>query len=420
VLKARQLGVSWLAALYALWTAIRRPGQSVLLISRNQADAQKLLDKVAFLYNHLPTWGPEATINLRSIRFPALGSEIEALPATENVGRSRTAALVVLDEHAHQPHAQRILLAVKAVAEQGQLLSISSANGQGALHSRIYLAARQDSNGWKAVFIPAEAHPDRRVPGWRERERAALGQLSDAAFAQEYPSSDLEAIQTTGRPVFGAEVLERQPVEDGVAGAPGLTMYRDPEPGRIYVIGADVAEGLERSDWCSAVVLERDSGEQVAQLRGRWTPDVYAAKLHELAVRYCPHASEQHRHPVILAVERNNHGHAVLLRLVQLHADSAAYALYRAKDRRLGWVTSSATRPVLVDQLEAALRLGEIVLHDAATVDQCQTFSWSDDGRPEAQEGYFDDDVLALGIAWQVRRRAFVRVIGVRGEVTRR
>lgn len=95
-----------------------------------------------------------------------------------------------------------------------------------------------------------------------------------------------------------------------------------------------------------------------------------------------------------------------------------AYALYRAKDRRLGWVTSAATRPVLVDQLEAALRLGEIVLHDAATVDQCQMFSWSDDGRPEAQEGYFDDDVLALGIAWQVRRGAFVRVIGLRGEVT--
>jgi hypothetical protein len=31
---------------------------------------------------------------------------------------------------------------------------------------------------------------------------------------------------------------------------------------------------------------------------------------------------------VIVAVERNNHGHAVLLRLVQLHADSAPYTIY--------------------------------------------------------------------------------------------
>ena len=29
---------------------------------------------------------------------------------------------------------------------------------------------------------------------------------------------------------------------------------------------------------------------------------------------------------------------------------------------------------------------------------------------PEGQEGYHDDDVLAVGIAWQVRRRAFGRV----------
>lgn len=176
--------------------------QSKLRDARRQADAEKPLDKVAFLYSHLPPWKPEATVNLRSIRFPSLGSAIEALPTTENVGRSRTAALVVLDEHAHQPHARRILLAVKAVAEQGQLLSISSANGHGALHSQIYLAAKARTNGWQAVSIPAQAHPDRRAPGWRERERAALGQLSDAAFAQEYPESHLEAIQTTGRPVF--------------------------------------------------------------------------------------------------------------------------------------------------------------------------------------------------------------------------
>jgi hypothetical protein len=40
--------------MFALWRAIRRPGQAVLFISRNQADAEKPLDKVAFLYAHLP------------------------------------------------------------------------------------------------------------------------------------------------------------------------------------------------------------------------------------------------------------------------------------------------------------------------------------------------------------------------------
>lgn len=414
VLKARQLGVSWLAAMYALWVAIRRPGQSVLLISRRQDDAEKLLAKVAYIYERLPAWKPYAVVNLRKITFPTLGGEIEALPATENVGRSRTAQLVILDEHAHQPWARKIFLAIKAVAEKGQILSISSANGQGALHSQLYLAAKAGTNGWKAVFIPFRAHPDRQAPGWRERERASLEQLSDAEFAQEYPANDVEAIIATGRPVFGHEDLERQPIREGVRGEPGLTVFKEPEAGKTYLIGGDVGEGLQTSDWSSATVLERDSGEQIAVLRGRWTPDVYATKVDRLARHYAMHATPSLRFPVIVGIERNNHGHAVLLALVALHKGSAPYQIYRAKDKRVGWLTTNASRPVLIDQLEAALRTSGLVLHDAGTVDQFSTFAYNDDGRPEAQEGYHDDDVLAVGIAWQLRRRAFGRLLGER------
>jgi hypothetical protein len=414
VLKARQLGVSWLAALYALWVAIRRPGQSVLLISRSQPDADKLLAKVAYIYDRLPAWRPTAIVNVTTIKFPGLGSEIEALPATANVGRSRTAQLVILDEHAHQPFARKIFLAIKAVAEKGQILSISSANGQGALHSQIYLAAKAGTNGWKAVFIPARARPDRQAAGWRERERSALEQLSDAEFAQEYPDNDVEAITTTGRPVFRHEDLARQALEVGRAGEPGVTYYREPAAGRVYVVGADVGEGLTTSDWSSATVLERDSGEQVAQLRGRWTPDVFATKLDALGRRFGRHATAANAYPVIVGVERNNHGHAVLLALTRLHAGTAPYRIYRAPDKRVGWLTTRASRPVLVDQLEEALRTKALVIRDAGTVDQMSTFAYSDDGRPEAQEGYHDDDVMAAGIAVQLRRRAFGRVLDVR------
>jgi hypothetical protein len=414
VLKARQLGVSWLAAMYALWVAIRRPGQSVLLISRNQADAEKLLAKVAFIYERLPAWRPRAIVNARSIRFPALGSEIEALPATENVGRSRTAQLVILDEHAHQPWARKIFLAIKAVAEKGQVLSISSANGQGALHSQIYLAAKAGTNGWRAVFIPFNAHPDRQDPGWIERERAELEQLDDAKFAQEYPANDIEAIVSTGRPVFRHQDLTLQELEAGHPGEPGVTYYREPEPSHVYIVGADVGEGLTTSDWSSATVLDRDSGQQVAQLRGRWTPDVFATKLDALGRRFGRHAEPSNAYPVIVGVERNNHGHAVLLALTKLHAGTAPYRIYRAPDKRVGWLTTSATRPVLVDQLEEALRTKALVIRDAGTVDQMSTFAYSDDGRPEAQEGYHDDDVMAAGIAVQLRRRAFGRVLDVR------
>ena len=410
-LKARQLGVSWLAAIFALWSAIRKPGQSILLISKGQDDADKLLAKVAFVYERLPAWKPHGVVNIRSIAFPGLGSEIQALPATPSVGRSRTATLVILDEHAHQPWARTILLSVSGAAELGQILSVSTANGIGALHSELYTKAKEGSNGWQAIFIPARAHPD-RVGDWRLRLRERMSSLSDADFAQEYPENDLEAIQTTGRPVFRHEDLIRQPVEVGQAGEQGLVVYREPVAATVYIVGADVGEGLATSNWSSATVLDRDTGEQVAHLRGRWAPDVFAAKVDRLARHYAPDTSTANN--VIVGIERNNHGHAVILRLVQLHAGSAPYRIFRAKDKRLGWLTTTATRPVLVDQLEEALRTAGITLHDAGSIDQFGAFAYSDDGRPEAQEGYHDDDVLAAGIAWQVRRRAFGRVLDVR------
>ncbi|HJX54046.1 MAG TPA: hypothetical protein VJ801_14865, partial [Polyangia bacterium] len=161
-------------------------------------------------------------------------------------------------------------------------------------------------------------------------------------------------------------------------------------------------------------VLERDSGEQVAQLRGRWAPDIFATKLDALARLFGQHADADNRTPVIVGVERNKHGHAALLKLRELHGASGPYAIFRARDGRVGWLTSSASRPVLIDQLEAALRTGELILHDAGTADQFGTFAWSNDGRPEGQEGYSDDDVMTAGIAWHIRRRAFGRVLGVR------
>lgn len=414
VLKARQLGVTWLAAIYVLWFATRKPGQTVLVISRRLDDAKKFVEKVKFIYERLPAWRPIAVFTTDKITFPGTGGAIEALPATEDTGRSRTAQLVVLDEWAHQPFARQIFQALAPVAETGQMIGLSSGNGQGALHSQIYLAAKAGRNAWKAVFIPFSAHPDRKIAGWLERKREDLAELSDAEFAQEYPANDVEAIVATGRTVFRPEDLARQPVrrsrELGLEA--GLAMYVAPTAGRTYIIGADVGEGLATSDWSSSGVIDRDSGEQVAQLRGRWAPDIYAAKIDRLARAYGQYATPEQRKPVIVAVERNNHGHAVLLALRAL-AIGAPYAIFVGPDKRAGWLTTNASRPVLVDQLEAAIRTSAVTLHDAATVDQLSTFAYNDDGKPEAQEGYHDDDVMALGIAWQVRRRSFGRVLDV-------
>lgn len=419
--KARQLGVTWLACIFALWHAMFAPGRHVLLLSVGQDEANDLIGKISFILERLPEWmRPVYRENTRSIRFPLIESEIEALPATKGAGRSKTATLVILDEHGHQDWADEIYLALSPAVEQGKLFSISSFNGEGALHSRIYLEAKEGRNGFKAVFIPWSAHPERDAE-WRRRKRAELSELSDAQFSQEYPADDEEAIASTGLPVFPREKLRAMPLEVGTHGAPGLTIYREPAVGEFYVVGADPAEGAADSDWSSGQVLRvwqvegvGYAAEQVAALRGRWAPEDFAARLDKLARRYGVHADAGRRYPVLLAWERNNHGHAVRVALQAIYQPRLPYALYKARDGKLGWLQTAEARALLVDQLAAAVRTDAMTLHDASTVGQFRTFHENDKGKPEAQRGFHDDDVFAIGIAWQLRRLAFGRTIELR------
>jgi hypothetical protein len=81
-------------------------------------------------------------------------------------------------------------------------------------------------------------------------------------------------------------------------------VYALPIPGRRYVVGADPAEGNPTSESSALEVLDVDSGEQMASLAGRYEPATFAAHVDTVG-RYYNYAA--------VLVERNNHGHAVLL-----------------------------------------------------------------------------------------------------------
>ncbi|MFZ5986633.1 MAG: hypothetical protein ACOYWZ_05840, partial [Bacillota bacterium] len=80
-----------------------------------------------------------------------------------------------------------------------------------------------------------------------------------------------------------------------------------------YVIASDVAEGLEQGDYDVGVVGDRKKINEVkvvAEIRGHWSPHMYAWELIKLAVfyRYCP-----------VWVEKNNMGHAVIEKLFEVY-----------------------------------------------------------------------------------------------------
>lgn len=217
VLKARQVGVSWLAAAYALYRAQYQPSAVVLVLSQGQAESYELARKVRSLWETLPA-RLQRTLTTDSAGELAWqgGGRLLALPATQRAGRGYTATLVVADEAAYHPWAQSNYAAYKpALDGGGQFLCVSTANGSTGFFADLYRASEMGETGFAARFIPWSARPGRDEL-WREQERRAFQGLP-GEFAQEYPDTPAEAfVAHTGLvyPMFAAHhVTEEDPFE---------------------------------------------------------------------------------------------------------------------------------------------------------------------------------------------------------------
>ena len=56
MVKAKQIGISWALAIFALWKIYTKQGWSVLEFSKGEKEAQELLSKSRIVYNNLPDW----------------------------------------------------------------------------------------------------------------------------------------------------------------------------------------------------------------------------------------------------------------------------------------------------------------------------------------------------------------------------
>ncbi len=432
-LKSRQIGFTELCAGNALWEIRFHPSKTALALSKTELDAQKMKSKAAFMHRHLPSWlqagsasldgallGRDNTSVLEIIHKDDEGhdhpSVLESLTASENTGRSASASLVMMDEWAFQQFAETIWAAIQPTAEYGQIIGFSTANGLGNLFHRIWEGALKKENNFYPVFLPWWKRPG-RDQAWYEAQKKEL--ITTWRLHQEHPSNASEAFIQTGRPVFEPEIIDahaaRLEAEKpfAVEEEQGLTIYEWPtydwrthEPTE-YILAADVAEGLDDGDYDAAVVLNRATGEEVAELRGQWAPEDYAAKLDKLGVFY---------HYALLAVERNNHGHAVILAL----RTGVAHKLWTGEEARYpklyyhedaterngkesskpGWPTTQTTKPLMVDKLGAGLRDMSYRTRSRIFLSEAKLFAHLDGGGMGAPRGYHDDTVICRCIAW--------------------
>lgn len=400
ILKARQLGISWLCCSYALWLCLFHPGKVVLLFSQGEMEAVELLRRIKALYDRLPAWLraklPELERDNTTELKWANGSHARSLPASQKAGRSLTASLAILDEAAFLQWGDRLYTAMKPTIDGGgQLVVLSTANGIGNLFHRLWTKAVQGLNSFKTEFLAWWERPGRDSLWYAAR----VAEATDPNLVkQEYPATATEAFLVSGRTRFASEWIEAQAANvrpglprsewpEALRWMDGLTVYVLPT-GRSSVIGADVAEGLEHGDFSDGALLDRDTWEELAVLHGHWEPDEFARRLNALSEVY----------EAMIAVERNNHGHAVLSMLRSLGCPRIGIG----HDDRQGWLSNVQTKPQSIDILATALRDELIVIHTEAALDELRIYRVMADGKTGAPEGYHDDRVMsrAIGLAY--------------------
>ena len=401
ILKARQLGLTWLVLGFTLWLMLLHAAATGLLFSRRDDEAVDLLGtRLRGMYERLPKWLKVQSFGVDNDHEWELsnGSRVLAFPTT--AGDSYTATLAIVDEADLVPDLDRLMRAVKPTIDGGGrmiLLSRADKGNPQSTFKKVYRAAKQGQTEWVSIFLPWQSRPDRDV-AWYDAQKQDIfhrtGSLDD--LQEQYAATDTEALaaRSLDKRIAPAWLLqcyqEGRPLAQLPAGAPaipGLQVYVLPQLGRSYVIGADPAEGNPTSDDSALAVLDRASGEEVASLAGKLQPAVFAAHLDMIAKWYGGAG---------VLVERNNHGHAVLLWL----RDHSGLALGQGLDNKDGWLTNEKGKAMLYAVAADAFREQETMLHSFATFTQLASIEGASLRAPEGEP---DDRAVAYALAlWLV------------------
>ena len=235
---------------------------------------------------------------------------------------------------------------------------------------------------------------------YRRSKKAELKEI----FPQEYPENDVDCFLSSGNPFFDLMVVKDRLVElkSPIEQTDMYKIYKKVDITKKYVCGADTAEGIG-NDFSTAAIYELNTMQQVAVLKCNLKPSEFAKALYDFCSLY---KTWQKQFPK-LAVERNNHGHAVLLELGASHLNYPN--LFYDRDGRAGWLTSSVTRPIMLNGFKDLLENTPQCLYDKQTLNECLTFI-NNNGKIEAIQGENDDLIIANSIAAQLVVRFSTKV----------
>ena len=439
--KARQRGIS--AYVVALFTArcLAYRNRRALILSHTGEATTRLLDRAHYYLDNIKGAKADLKFNSRNeIGFTKTGSALYIGTAgSSSVGVGDTITDFHGSEVAFWTNPQELLKGVfNAVPPTGTIILESTGKGMGNFYHRTCMRAAEGQGPYKLHFFSwldaaeyskdlsdeeaaafvAGLDPELEEPqlfgtltvpqlAWR-REKLEEMDYDLPGFKEQFPITLDECFQATGGAFFHRVNYRPDAAWHKHPDIDHLWIYGDhPKPGLSYVGGADTGGGVGRDNSVLEIFCVEEMRQVAEWVSNRFEPHIFAQKIKPILEWF---------NKTYLNLERNNHGILTIKELLDLKYEGRLHMSRppRNEIEEYGKIADYGTFTSVKNRLDIlgsfrALVAEELVIHSPTLKNEMDSFVETDTGKFEAQEGCFDDRVLACSFATYVLPRAAVR-----------
>lgn len=428
ILKARQLGISTFVEAWLFWKTTFFSNKNSLLIAHKLKASNNLLKIFNRFYDNLPEPLKPEKLGGREkkLEYPNLDSQIqvETAEAREDVGRSGTVHYLHISELAFYPEPEETMKALLQTVSEEPNTAIfieSTANGFNYFQKMWKLAKKGESD-----FIPffvswTEDEDYVKYPGvtdldeyekslnltpeqaaWRRSIIKTKFNGNPDEFKVEYPATPDEAFTTSGTPVFPAEICtinynkctNKTYLNPLGAGYKLHYEYKyDPLDIHRFVAGVDTSSG-SGTDYSTIKVYDRKYNKVILTYKNKIEPDLLAHELKRI--------QDYFHGDIYFTVERNNHGLTTITKAYELGVNLTYQTKYNkgyqvSNKNELGFLTTSKTKPIIIDRLNEWIREGYYEDEDEEFWAEAMKYSYIN-GSMSAPNGENDDLIIASAL----------------------
>ena len=426
ILKARQIGVTTFFAIYYLDEVIWNKNRTAAIIAHEREALEKVFRKVKYAWESMPDiLRPKASLeNKRELVFPDANSSIYIALKI----RSGTVQHLHVSEKAYIEDIDELKSGSYQAASMGDITNESTANGLNSF----YIDWLNPGTVWKNVFFPWYEHNEyiskelrkskfddnltrlgltRDQINWYNEKFEELG--DEWKLKREYPTSDMEAFETSNRGIFTSELVgypdNLDPVETIRDTNYTIQVFKPVEDSGQYCLGADPSGGYVDGDKASFYILNSKTRDICLEWHGTISPDLFGLEIKKWAEKY---------NNSFCGIEVNNHGLSTINSIKDDYSE-----LYRRErgdkitneiTRELGWSTTAKSKDELIDFGRETLRDKDIPSLPKSLKNELRTFVKRENGEIGAEFGCHDDLVMSFLIAlmmiksnpyWEIKKK---------------